>query len=146
MASNPRVFKHPIPGTQAASASPKDIRMITPEELCAAVSPKSEVIQVSWAGKLLLTIRSMISMEESIKFIETAMQLCWGGESYYYEVMDFAFRCAVITYYSNVQLPEGLEQKYEIVYGTDLYETILKYTNLDQIDAIREAIKSYINK
>ena len=146
MASNPRVFKHPIPGTPAATASSGDIRMITAEELCESVVPKNEVVQIPWAGKLLLSVRTMISMKESIKFTEMVLQLCWGEESYYYEVMDFAFRCAVIAYYSNVQLPEGLDKKYEMVYGTSLYDTVMQYANRDQTEALYQAVKMYLDR
>lgn len=85
-------------------------------------------------------------MKESMKFTEMVLQLCWNDEGYYYEVMDFAFRCAVIAFYSNVQLPEGLEQKYEMVYGTDLYDTVLKYANRDQTESLFEAIRMYLDK
>ena len=143
MASNPRVFKHPIPGTPAATAASSDIKMITAEELCESVVPKNEVVQIPLAGKLLLSVRTMISMKESIKFTEMVLQLCWGED---YEVMDFAFRCAVIAYYSNVQLPEGLDKKYEMVYGTNLYDTVMQYANRDQTEALYQAVKMYLDR
>ena len=147
MASNPRpVFKHPIPGRTSSTTEAAEIQRITAEQLCAAVTPKKEAIQVKWEGNLPLTVRTMISIEEAAKFTDAVLQTCWIDEGYYYEVMDFAFRCAVITYYSNVQLPEGAEQKYEMVYGTDLYGTILKYINRDQVEALSEAIKMYLDR
>lgn len=143
MASNPRVFKHPIPGTQAASASPGDIRMITPEELCAV--KKDDIIQqVPWCG-MNLTVRKMISAEEFMRAADLILERCWDGERYRKELLDFELRTAVIVFYSNAELPQETEARWAVLYGTNLYSAVLGLVNQDQVKALENGIKLYMN-
>ena len=148
MAGRTRQFKHPIPivgADRAGQASVAD-GVITPEQLMTAMKPNKDVLRIRTSGGLQLTVRAMISAADAAQFIDAVLQPCWNGSGYYYEMIDFAFRCAVITCYSNVRLPEKVEEKYDVVYGTDLYDTILQYANRGQIDALYDAVNIYIGR
>lgn len=136
-------FKHPIPGSKPAADS-DEIKRIDPDVLVSHVRPQKEVLRVLWSSDITLIVRTMITVKETMKLVDMVMSMCSDDTGCYYEMADFAFRCAIITYYSNITLPDGLEQKYEIVYGTDLYNTILQYINKDQVSAISKAIDIYM--
>lgn len=60
------------------------------------------------------------------------------------ELMDFAVRVNVIASYAFVELPEDAGALFYIAYASDLYDTIRKNANTSQIDAIMEAVRTYI--
>ncbi len=143
MASNMRPqFKHPI---VSAPRNADSLVWVTEEELTGSVKPDTGLRQISWRG-LNVIVRSMISLDEMIKLTGLVMDQCWDGEAMRPELMDFQLRCAVITFYTNVNLPESAAEQYEYLYGTDLYESVLPCISKSQIKAIEESIRMYMNR
>ena len=142
MASDKRPqFKHPI---VRADKTPEELVWITPEELLSAAEPDTGLTQTVWHG-LNVIIRKMISMEEAQNLVRVILRQCWNGEEYCVEMVDFQLRCAVITFYTNVTLPEEAEMQYAILYGTDLYDTVRDRINEGQMAAIEGAVGIYLN-
>lgn len=144
MASNPRpVFKHPIPG-RAVSAEAKST-VITPDQITAACAPDIKAVQIKWNG-LDLVVRNMIGVNEISDLVNLALDMCWSGEYYSKEMMWFRMRFVVMLYYTNIKMPESDEDTYALLYGTDLYSTVKKYINEDQLSEIEDALRMYLNK
>lgn len=141
MASNPRQFKHPVPSRQVSPGAHVDL--ISPEQLCKAAGSQVNITQVVWRG-LYVIVRNIIDLSEMTDLVSAVLNRCWDGERYCNEFLDFEFRCAVITFYSNVTLPHDKNDLCGIVYGTDLYDTIKNNASQEQVTALYDAIKTYI--
>ena len=143
MASKTRPqFKHPIP--TRSSGSVDELSWIT-EETLAGVKPNTGVRQFNWNG-LKVIVRHLISLDEMQKLVGLVLDQCWDGERMRMELLDFHLRCAVVVFFTNVNLPQKAEEQYEYLYGTDLYETAVQYVSASQIKAIEDALKMYVSQ
>lgn len=143
MASNGRPqFKHPIP---TVKKEPKEFSWVTEEELTGTVTPDTGLSQIVWNG-LNVIVRHMICLTEMQNMIDIIRDQCWDGERNRIELMDFQLRCAVVTFYTNVNLPESAADQYDYLYGTDLYETVTQYISKPQLKAIEDALRMYMSR
>lgn len=143
MASNTRPqFRHPLP-TMAKSA--EELSWITEEMLIKAVTPDKGLRQLNWHG-LKVIVRRMISLEEMQRLVDVVWSLCWDGDRLCVELCDFQLKCAVITFFTNVTLPEDAAAQYEYLYGTDLYETVTPYISQSQLAEIQDALRTLMSR
>lgn len=86
-------------------------------------------------------IRRTISLADTIEMVDEVVSCCFLDDgSYHPEMKDFVLRCNVLTRYANFVLPDKLEHKYELVYGTDAFDFVLGSINADQYNAVVDAI------
>lgn len=138
MVSNaPRNFKHPVLQPEPVDSA----RLITADELTESAMPNETVTQVRWRGMNLI-IRRNICMHDALLLADTVACRCWDGEFYNTVLVDFYFRAAVAAFYSNLEIPQDGETAWALLYGTDLYDTILKYVNVQQINMLRDSVKT----
>ena len=99
-----------------------------------------------WHG-LDLEIKTKLTLEEALLFVNTVVNSCFDTNTSAYtpEAKDFAIRSLVVELYSNVSLPQNLSRRYDILYRTDIYNTVLLEVNLEQhytlIGAINERVR-----
>lgn len=87
-------------------------------------------------------IKRNISLTDTLEMVDEVASCCFLEDgSYIPEMKDFVLRCNVLTRYANFTLPEKLEHKYELVYGTDAVDFVLGNINIEQYDAIVCAIE-----
>ena len=143
MASNTRPqFKHPI---QTAAQNVQELSWITEDMLMAAVGPNDGLRQINWNG-LRVIVRSMITLDEMQELVSLVWEQCWDEASVHPELADFLLRRAVIVFYTNVNLPESVEEQYAYLYGTDLYEKVTPCISVSQLKSIEDALKIYLSK
>ena len=88
-----------------------------------------------------VTIRRFIPVTDMIEMVDEVVSCCFLDDgSYHPEMKDFVLRSNVLTRYANFTLPEKLEHKYELVYGTDAYDFVMESVNADQYSEIVNAI------
>ena len=107
-----------------------------------AVAEHCEKIKtVEWNG-LEIEIKKNISLDEMIAFVDDVISICFDANTgtYYPNRKSFTIRAAVIELYTNLSMPDSLQKKYEMVYGTDLFETILINIDEEQYSDIVRAI------
>lgn len=96
--------------------------------------------KVPWHSTTL-TIKQTLTVKEYIDTIHSIIQSCMTpDETCAVELLDFAIRSNVISSYAFVDLPESLEDMFYIVYSSDLYETIYKNVNSNQVNSIKETV------
>ncbi len=96
-----------------------------------------------WHG-IAVSVRTLLPIREVTLFINSVMDSCYDTEhdNFVPEMMDFAFRVNVVTRYACVDLPLDIEDKYEVLYNTDIFDTIAAAVNNSQLQSIRETIFS----
>lgn len=101
---------------------------------------KPKIIEYSRAK---IEVKPALSYAEMLAFVDFVVDACFDNEmgTYQPEMCDFAIRYAVIEMYTNIELPEGDADRYDIMYGNEeLFHKISGVINNAQLKAITEAI------
>lgn len=103
------------------------------------------VIEKEWRG-MLVQIKTCLSFLEMLEFVDSVVESCFAEDTGMYlpEIKDFATRCAILTKYSNFSLPDGIEQKYNFVYASDIVNFVVGYIDEDQFRQMLMAIDKKI--
>lgn len=90
-------------------------------------------------------VKTFLSLDEYKDLIDSIIQACTADDGErIYELVDFATRVNIIAAYALIELPEEIDELYYTVYESDLFQTVCKNVNHDQIDAIITCINSII--
>ena len=104
------------------------------------------VSSIQWNG-LDVRIKRTLSFIEMMEFVDSVVKTCFTAESGMYipEAKDFAVKSNIVERYTNLSLPNNLDHRYEIIYCTDIVETVLTCINYQQFNEIMASIDSKIN-
>lgn len=94
-----------------------------------------------------VNVKKHLSLAEMIAIVEGVTEQCFEEETGVYrpEMVDFLLRNTVFTFYTDVELPKDIEQKYDFIYRFGgIYKRIMDIIDLDQFYAIVDAIKAKI--
>lgn len=102
-------------------------------------------VDVEWNG-LMLHIKKLLSVEEMMRFVEGVTSLCFERDTdeYLPEINDLVVRCFILEYYTNFTLPESLEERYFIVYSSDIVPFVTQYVERQHFEAMMDAIERKI--
>lgn len=100
---------------------------------------------VDWHG-VEVTIKYIIGLTDMMEFVHDAAESCFSESgSFIPEVMDFAIKSNILSRYTNLTLPDDLEHRYALIYGSDITEIICDHINDEQLKEIVAAIKRKVN-
>lgn len=92
---------------------------------------------ITWHGNNLV-VRQFLPLNEYMQMINNISNDCQGSDGEFApELLDFAIKTNTIISYAFVELPADIGELFDIVYGTDLYDTVCKYANSNQIDSVK---------
>ena len=105
----------------------------------------SNIVKKNWQG-MTFEIKRLLPFTEMIEFVDAVMSLCFS-DSYLYlpEVRDFAINSCIIDYYTNMDLIDDVDTRYNTIYCTNLIEQIKKEINIEQLEKILDAIDEKID-
>lgn len=105
----------------------------------------SNTVKKTWQG-MTFEIKRVLSFAEMTEFIDSVMSLCFS-DSYLYlpEVRDFAINSCIIDYYTNIDIVDDVNIRYNTIYCTNLIEQIKKEINTNQLDNILDALDEKID-
>lgn len=115
------------------------------EEINKIMDAYENDVTVDWNG-LDVTIHKTIPVRKMLQFVADTVSSSFAKETgeYQPELKDFAIRCNIIAFYTDVDLQtdteEGVEAAYNILYGTDIVRTATEYINDEQLSVTLEAI------
>lgn len=103
------------------------------------------IVTKEWRG-INVNIKVRLGLKEMMKFVDGVVKTCFTEDDNQYtpEVLDFAIRSSVLDMYANFTLPSNIEKQYELVYGCDVYTTIMDTIDRSQFDAMLRAIDEKI--
>ena len=97
-----------------------------------------------WEG-LSLTIKRTLSLGEMLAFVEKVVESCYDNDNTFApERKDIAIRLSTVVLYSNITLPTALEEQYDFIYRTNIYDFICDRIDQNQYCAIMRAIREKI--
>ena len=102
---------------------------------------RTPIKSVIW-NDVEITIQRTLPYIDALNFVNLVVRSCFDTETneYFPEVKTFAIRCCVLEKYANFSLPSNIERRYDLVYNTDAYETVIQHINADQYNEILNAI------
>ena len=100
--------------------------------------------QYEWDG-LSINVRPLISLEESIELVDTVIQSCINPKSHMFmpELIDLLFRVSVIRFYTDLDLPDTLQNQHLLVYGTSIYDDVLEVVQIGQIESMQKCLQLF---
>lgn len=115
-------------------------------EKCVKEAAGEPIVTKEWRG-INVNIKVRLGLKEMMTFVDGVVKTCFTEDDNQYtpEVLDFAIRSSVLEMYANFTLPSNIEKQYELVYGCDVYSTILEAIDRSQFDAMLRAIDEKIS-
>lgn len=94
-----------------------------------------------WRG-IEVTVRRILPFREVLAFVNSVVNSCFTSDTgdYVPEAREFAIYSNVLEKYANFTMPKKLEKQYELIYGTDAFETVREYIDPVQFQSICRAI------
>lgn len=100
-----------------------------------------EVNEIKW-NELSISVKRRIKYEEMVLLISAASEASFGEDgSFHPEATEFALRLGAIALYTNLSVPANIEKRYDMAFGTDVYDKIEEAIDPLQIKMIRDAIE-----
>lgn len=120
---------------------------LSPQQLMLQVSPTDyQYKELQWHHNLRLRVRSFLRASEMGSMVRDILEaVCRKDDGRLCpELLDYATRAGIVSYYADVELPEKLEDQYHLLYTTDLYSKVMGIANQDQVAAVRDAVRMYM--
>lgn len=114
---------------------------ISYEVIKGVIGTENDVSKFVWAG-LEIEVKRFLTMEEMFDFTNTVFETCFRQDdsSYRPEVKDFIVRSCILDFYTNVEVPDDLKDRYDMVYRYGVIPEAMKYIDQTQFNAIMAAI------
>lgn len=101
------------------------------------IVPQTET--VTWNG-FDITIRDTISLRDAISFVGEVVDMSFLEDGTYVpEMTDFAVRVGVLSHYTDIELPENIEDQYTLVYVLPLFSQVIHHINMAQYNVLCDA-------
>ena len=99
------------------------------------------IIDDEWYGNKI-KIRPFITMSEMFDIVDTVTKVCISADNMGYapEIKNFMLFTMIIKYYTNITLPEDVNEIYNIFVGTNLNEFVISKINANQYADISKSI------
>ena len=124
-------------------ASEKKVSIDSFDKVAQAMAVSDTVID--WHGTEV-TVKHTIGFTDMMEFVHDAAESCFSESgSFVPEVMDFAIKSNILTRYANFILPDDLEHRYAMIYGSDIVGVVCEHINNEQLQEITSAIKRKVN-
>lgn len=100
---------------------------------------------VGWLG-YTIHIKHVLDFAEMMSFVNGVVSGCFAKSDNHYmpEVRDFYLRYFIVESYTNIELPDSIEEKNQVLYGSNLVDTVLCNVDMGQYHAIVSAIDKKI--
>ena len=90
-------------------------------------------------------VKRTLSLTEMLSFVDDVVGSCFHDKmGYMPEVKDFAIKSNILTRYANFSMPDDLEHRYQMVYGTDAVDVVCSAIDTVQLQEIVNSINSKI--
>jgi len=105
----------------------------------------SPATTVDWCG-LGVVIKRNLTLSEMLIFVDSAVKACFSEPVGVYmpELKDYAIRAMAIELYTNLSTPSDLHKKYDLLYSSDIWHTVLSNIDKDQFNEMLTAIDAKI--
>lgn len=105
----------------------------------------SSVVPIEW-NTLNVKVKQSLGLNECIEFAKNASELCFSKDGDYMpEMLKFSIGYTTVVMYTDLVLPEDLNDKYKIVTQTDIINRITEVIDKVQYESLMYAIDERID-
>ena len=105
----------------------------------------SEYDSFEWRG-VTVTVAHTVPFATALTIIEAVAQSCFDEEGEYYPILaNMMFRHEVIAKYTNIEVPEDVEECYALFYNTGLWDEVIERISDEQLVDIQVAAHKKIS-
>lgn len=91
-------------------------------------------------------VKRVLSLTDMLAFVNDVAGSCFQeGIGFMPELKDFVIKTNILTRYANFSMPEKLEHRYQMVYGTDAVDAVCAVIDTTQLQEIVNSIDSKIH-
>lgn len=108
--------------------------------------PETSVSAIEW-NDMEIEVKSYLSLAEVIEFTDYVVDLCFVVDTNEYvpEIREFGLNDAIIKFYTNLELPSSIEEKYKLLRDENsIVQEVLPYINVNQLSSLCNAINEKI--
>ena len=118
---------------------------ISYEKLKSVINPDMAVSTFEW-NEMSISVKRYLDMEDMMNFTYSVFNSCFSNTTGEYrpEVKDFAIRSCILEIYANIDLPDNLADRYNLIYQSNIIPEIMPYIDQAQINALMIAIDNKI--
>ena len=123
------------------------VRKLSPSDLKRATGVSGKQNKTIPWHTTQLTVRQFLPLNEYLAVISSIIKDCTGESkgALALSLLDFAQRVNIVEAFAFIDLPSDPVDLYELMYMSDLYETVCRHINQGQLQAIKDSIKLYVN-
>lgn len=102
------------------------------------------LVAIEWGG-VEITVKRTLSLTEMIEFVANVVESCFDDSGNFMpEIMDFAVKVNIATIYANIKLPKDIKKQYELLYISNITDSIVKQVNTQQLTEILNSISAKV--
>lgn len=118
---------------------------ISYEKLKSTINTDMAVSTFEW-NEMSISVKRYLDMEDMMNFTYSVFNSCFSNTTGEYrpEVKDFAIRSCILEIYANIDLPDNLAERYNVIYQSSVIPEIMQYIDQAQFNAIMIAIDNKI--
>lgn len=118
---------------------------ISYEKLKSVINPDMAVSTFEW-NEMSISVKRYLDMGDMMNFTYSVFNSCFSNTTGEYrpEVKDFAIRSCILEIYANIDLPDNLAERYNVIYQSSVIPEIMQYIDQTQFNAIMIAIDNKI--
>lgn len=99
---------------------------------------------IQWYG-VDVRVKRTLPITDMLAFVDDVVTSCFHDKlGFMPEVKDFLIKSNILTRYANFAMPDNLERRYQMIYGTDAVDAVCAAIDPTQLQEIVNAINSKI--
>lgn len=100
----------------------------------------NDKVAIDWHG-VSIDVKKNISFDDMHKIVIGAVEACFNESGEYLpEVKEFFINAAIVSFYTNIELPKDTADCYMFVAASDIINAIESIANMNQITDIRRSV------
>lgn len=98
--------------------------------------------KINWNG-IDINVINTLPLGAVIEYVDAVVSMCFSSDDgeYMPEVKSFAEKIFAIETYTDLVLPEDVEQRYEVIMCSDIFDTIYEHINKSQYTDMLSSIE-----
>lgn len=124
-----------------------NIKSFETKDLIGSYSKEAEesVTTIKWREEEI-GIKKYLSLKDMLEFVDKVVKSCFLDDGTYLpEIEEFVIRVCILEKYTNFELPTNTQDKYSLVYCTDIINAISIHIDAEQLSEIRATVSKKIN-
>lgn len=93
----------------------------------------------------VVSVQYLVDFDIARLIVKNIADKCFDEDGNYHpEIREFLERIAIISAYTDIELPESVAEQYAFLYGTDIYQNVIGAVSEEQVCSILGAVEEKV--